>query len=236
MQTTRDLAVDLSGRPADQPRSPRKCVMILSNVRLVREGLSRSLRGRDDLIVLSEVDPRSSNSAAAEGAQPDVVVIDTHGVDIIALSASTRQAWPDAKLVAFAVAEQGTDVLACAEAGFSSYVPREGGTNELYQAIIDAVNGRVHCAPHIAAAMFFRLAEFGQSRAAATVPSILTARECEIIALSNGGCSNKEVARRLAISGATVKNHMHNIFQKLRVNGRGEAAAVMRTESYRRAP
>jgi two-component system, NarL family, nitrate/nitrite response regulator NarL len=226
MRITKDLAV---GVPAHS-RSTRKRILIASNVRLVREGLSRSLRGRDDLVVLGAVDLKSKHSAFSHHQQPDVVVIDTHGLDIVAVAAGMRLAWPGAILVAFAVAELDTDVLACAEAGFSGFVLREGGANELYRAIVDAANGRVRCAPQITAAMFGRLAEFAQNRAAAALPSVLTAREGEIIALSNKGCSNKEVARRLRISDATVKNHMHNIFQKLGVNGRGEAAAVMRTE------
>jgi two-component system nitrate/nitrite response regulator NarL len=144
-----------------------------------------------------------------------------------------RLAWPRAKLVAFAVAERDTDVLACAEAGYSGYVPREGGANELYQAIVGAINGLVRCDPRITSAMFGRLAEFGQSRTTAAVTEGLTSREAEIIALSNSGCSNKEIARRLTISDATVKNHMHNILQKLHVRRRGEAAAIMRTRIAR---
>jgi DNA-binding NarL/FixJ family response regulator len=233
MQITSDLIFGASTKSAacSQPRRHR--VVVASNVRLVREGVSKSLRGRDDLIVLDGVDLRQKDNAFAEDEKPDIAVIDTHGVDVMIIAADMRLAWPSAKLVAFAVADQQTDVLACAEAGFSGYVPREGGANELYRAIVDAVNGRVRCDPHIASAMFDRLAEFGQSRISATGPTVLTARETEVITLSNQGCSNKEIARRLTISDATVKNHMHNILQKLRVARRGEAAAIMRTEARR---
>jgi DNA-binding NarL/FixJ family response regulator len=53
----------------------------------------------------------------------------------------------------------------------------------------------------------------------------LTSRESEILALVEEGRSNKDIARQLAISSATVKNHMHNILQKLQVSRRGQAAA-----------
>ena len=53
----------------------------------------------------------------------------------------------------------------------------------------------------------------------------LTPRESEILALVKRGRSNKDIARQLAISSATVKNHMHNILQKLQVSRRGQAAA-----------
>ena len=91
-----------------------------------------------------------------------------------------------------------------------------------------AMAGRMHCAPHIAAAMFSRLAGLlREAEPPASLPP-LSARESEILALVAEGRSNKEVARRLAISAATVKNHMHNILQKLQVSRRGEAAARLR--------
>ena len=55
-----------------------------------------------------------------------------------------------------------------------------------------------------------------------------SSRESEILALVEQGRSNKEIARQLAISVATVKNHMHNILQKLQVGRRGQAAARVR--------
>jgi DNA-binding NarL/FixJ family response regulator len=56
----------------------------------------------------------------------------------------------------------------------------------------------------------------------------LSARESEILALVDQGRSNKEIARQLAISPATVKNHMHNLLQKLQVSRRGQAAVRLR--------
>ena len=82
--------------------------------------------------------------------------------------------------------------------------------------------------PHIVAAIFDYLAGFLQelNRRGSLPP--LTLRENEILALVAQGRSNKEVARELTISSATVKNHMHNILQKLRVSRRGQAVARLR--------
>jgi RNA polymerase sigma factor (sigma-70 family) len=86
----------------------------------------------------------------------------------------------------------------------------------------------MRCAPHIAAAMFNRLSDLlRQVPAHTTLPS-LTARENEIMALAEDGRSNKEIARQLRISSSTVKNHIHNVLQKLQVARRGEAVARMR--------
>ena len=65
---------------------------------------------------------------------------------------------PGAKLVAFALGETEDSVLGCAAAGFSGYVPHESGVDDLHRAVVDAMEGRMRCAPHITAAMFTRLA------------------------------------------------------------------------------
>jgi two-component system, NarL family, nitrate/nitrite response regulator NarL len=105
------------------------------------------------------------------------------------------------------------------------HVPRECGAEELHRALMGAMEGRMHCAPHIAAAMFSRLAGFLREPDAPEALPSLTPRESEILALVEQGRSNKDIARQLAISSATVKNHMHNILQKLQVSRRGQAAA-----------
>ncbi|MBV9202096.1 MAG: response regulator transcription factor [Alphaproteobacteria bacterium] len=95
---------------------------------------------------------------------------------------------------------------------------------------MDAVAGRLHCAPHIAAAMFSRLTVLLKETDPRRALPSLSARENEILALVDQGRSNKEIARQLAISAATVKNHLHNLMQKLQVTRRGEAAARLRAQ------
>src|SRR5262249_53882755 len=111
------------------------------------------------------------------------------------------------------------EVFACAAAGFVAYVPRDGDARELRRTILDALNGRTR----IAAALFGRLA--GRRDVQREQLSVLTRRENEVLSLARRGYSNKIIARDLAISPATVKNHMHSILYKLQVNGRGEAVA-----------
>jgi two-component system nitrate/nitrite response regulator NarL len=183
-----------------------------------------SLRGREGVVVADAVDVDAPGIATIADAEPDVVLVDVGERDPVALGRLIKAANPRARLVAFPLDESDDRVFACAAAGFSGYVPRESGAEELHRAVVDAIEGRMHCAPHIAAAMFSRLADFLQEPQPPPLPS-LTSRESEILALVDQGCSNKDIARRLAISSATVKNHMHNILQKLQVSRRGEAAA-----------
>src|ERR1700732_226210 len=199
-------------------------VIIASPVRLVREGMVASLRGREGVVVADAVDMDPPGMETIADAELDVVLVDVGERDPISVGRLIKAANPGAKLVAFPVDEIDDRVFACAAAGFSGYVPRESGADELHRALVDAIEGRMHCAPHIAAAMFNRLADFLQEPQPPLLPS-LTSRESEILALVDQGCSNKDIARQLAISSATVKNHMHNILQKLQVSRRGQAAA-----------
>ena len=203
-------------------------LVIASPVRLVREGLAASLHGRDGVEVIDAVSVDSHGVARIVAAAPDVVLVDLGQTDVVAAARLLKTATPAAKLVAFALDEVDADVFACAAAGFSSYVPRESGVEELHRALRDAVDGRMHCAPHIAAAMFRRLAALLRVADPRAALPLLTSRESEILALAGEGYSNKEIARRLTISCATVKNHMHSILQKLQVTRRGQAVARLR--------
>ena len=181
-------------------------LVIASPVRLVREGLGASLHDRGGVSVVDAVSLDAQGIARIAAAEPDVILVDLGQTDAVTAARLMRGACPDTKLVAFALDEIDTGVFACAAAGFSSYVPRESSAEELLRALVDAMDGRMRCAPHIAAAMFRRLADFlREARPQASLPP-LTVRESEILALAEEGRSNKEIARVLTISCATVKN------------------------------
>lgn len=216
-------------QPALAAGCPRSglVVVVASAVRLVREGLSASLRGRDGIAALHAIGLDDGWPALVARLAPEIVLVDLHGAAIAATGQVLRAACPTARLVAFALDEVDDHVFACAAAGFAGYVARDGDADDLYRTVLDTAQGRMTCAPHITAALFGRLADLLRPRGPAGGPQ-LTARESEIVGLADEGCSNKEIARRLTISTATVKNHMHNILQKLQVARRGQAAARLR--------
>jgi DNA-binding NarL/FixJ family response regulator len=87
----------------------------------------------------------------------------------------------------------------------------------------------------MAASLFRRLAVRVRPTRQPGPEATLTSRELNIIDLIDGGLSNKEIARQLKISTATVKNHVHNILDKLKVRRRGAAAALLREAAPARA-
>jgi DNA-binding NarL/FixJ family response regulator len=223
-----DRPIETASGSNDQIAPAKVRVAIVSAVRLVRESLTLNLRERDGINVIDAVGLDPQEIARIATAMPDVVLVDLGRTEPAAIGALFKVSCSKAKLVAFALAEVDEDVFACAAAGFSGYVPSDGGTDEVYRAMIGAANGRMHCAPHIAAAMFSRLSVLTQQQPARAALHSLTAREKEIMGLAEDGRSNKEIARQLRISAATVKNHIHNILQKLHVGRRGEAVARLR--------
>jgi DNA-binding NarL/FixJ family response regulator len=216
--------------PARRSHRAEPGLIIASGVRLVREGLALSLRGRTAITVLEAVDLSAGSLQLMGELVPDVVLIDVSCPDGLRLAGSIRAVCPAARLVAFSITEVDKDVFACAAAGFCGYVPREGSAEDVYQAVLDAVEGRMRCAPYIAAALFDRVARLMRTHTPAAALPQLTPREREILELVEAGWSNKEIARLLVINGSTVKNHIHSILQKLQVSRRGQAAAMLRAQ------
>jgi DNA-binding NarL/FixJ family response regulator len=129
-------------------------------------------------------------------------------------------ALPAARIVALNVPEAA--VIAWAEAGVSGLLEPGVDAAELVQAVETTAGGGTVCSPKLAAVL---LRHAGNHRPAS---ASLTAREREIAALIEQGCSNKEIAERLEIGLPTVKNHVHNILTKLKATRRGQAAAMLR--------
>jgi DNA-binding NarL/FixJ family response regulator len=137
-----------------------------------------------------------------------------------------RDAANGIKIVAFALGEVDRELIACAEAGVSAFVGRDGSHQDLLRAIDQARRGEFSVSPHQAGLLLGRIAELAETRPLS--PGKLTRREREIVPLIERGLSNKEIARQLSIETATIKNHVHNILEKMQLRSRGEVAARVR--------
>jgi DNA-binding NarL/FixJ family response regulator len=222
-----------NGRDLDNPRlvSKLQCpaapprVYLVSEVRLYREGLISSLSRQRGLFLVG-AGPRAEALSELVNLRPDVLLLDVAGCDSFTVPRQARLLLPQVRVIAFAVAAGEADVLACAEAGFCGYVAQDGSVEDLVEAVRRAVSGELVCSPRIASMLFSRLGSLSVAGAVSAAAERLTPREREIAALVSRGLPNKEVARRLGVSGATVKNHVHNILQKLNLQRRGEIAVL----------
>ena len=129
-------------------------------------------------------------------------------------------------------------ILECVEAGALGYHPIDGSLTELSANIQAVAAGKTLCSPRIASALFSRVAEYAQERHSmrrCNGPK-LTPRELEVLGHVGVELSNKEIAGRLGISVQTVKNHVHNILDKLDLDGRKNAARYARRHGMLRYP
>lgn len=198
-------------------------VLIADDHAILRAGLRALLEQRPDAEVVGEAATVDEAVALATGLRPDVVLMDLRfagsertGVD------ATREIRalvdPPAVLV---VTSYDTDheILRAVEAGASGYLLKDTPPDELWAGIVAAASGETALSPRVANRLMTRLA---------TPSSRLTPRELEVLAAVARGLSNREVARELFLSEATVKSHLVQVFDKLGVRSRTAAVAQAR--------
>jgi DNA-binding NarL/FixJ family response regulator len=157
-----------------------------------------------------------------EEHQPQVLLLDLTVTESLSISRRALQVLPTLRVVAFAVAETEANIFTCAQAGICAYVEQDGSLEDLITAVLHAMRGELVCSPRIAALLLGRVATLSQAQPKLSLGSSLTRREREIAGLVANGLANKEIARRLRLGPATIKNHVHNILQKLKVRRRSE--------------
>jgi DNA-binding NarL/FixJ family response regulator len=196
-------------------------IYITSEICLFREGISVMLARESRVDV---VGCGSGSEALAEigKLRPELALLDMTGDDCLALPRKLRGILPALRVVGVAVSGLGADVIACAEAGICGYVAQDGNVEHLIGTIMRALSGELVCPPQIQAMLFDRVATLCSGRPLRPSGPELTRREREIAAMIARGLQNKEIARRLCLGTATVKNHVHNILQKLKIQRRSE--------------
>jgi two-component system, NarL family, nitrate/nitrite response regulator NarL len=205
--------------PGLSPLLPR--VYIISETRLFREGLMAMMTREGRLKVVGH-GPCPEALQEIGNLAPDVALLDMAGRDCLVIPRQLHIILPALRIVAVAVAELETDIIACAEAGICGYVAQSGTVDDLVGALLHALTGELICSPRVAALLFGRLAALSAGHQPCRTDDGLTRRERQIAELIALGLQNKEIARRLCLGHATVKNHVHNILQKLNIERRSE--------------
>lgn len=197
-------------------------VAILSVVRLYAEGLADYLGSRGGVSIAGIARNFAEIKKLLEAKPVDVILCDTSEKETAVEVRQLASQFKDVRIVAVALAETETEITAWAEAGISGYVPRNASLPQLYTAILAAMRGEVRCSPRITG---WLLRELRRRPDRGQIGERLTCREVQTLRLISKGLSNKEIARELGISVSTVKNHVHSVLEKLRVQSRSQAAA-----------
>jgi two-component system, NarL family, nitrate/nitrite response regulator NarL len=198
----------------------------LASARVYGDGLAIALKGHDRLTVVGATIDVGSVVPLATELGADVVLMDASAAGFDVMTVIARRL-PAIRIVALGIPETEEAVISCAEAGAAGYVPRAASMTQLAAIVVALSRGEATCSPRIAASLFARLGAVAAANGS-TATRRLTRRETEILALVDRGLSNKEIARELHIEVSTVKNHIHNILDKLNARRRGEAVARLR--------
>ena len=202
-------------------------LIIVTDHRLFGECLASVLVRCGSFTVQAVVQTAEEALQQIQEHQSNIILIDVHlpHTMVLALTQQLTREFPHVRVLLLGVTEAETEIQAYVEAGAGGYVLKNTPFHELQSVIELVTRGETMCSPHIAHAMFARLSELAQTSASSMThePVILSDRELEILQLIAEGWSNRQIADHLYLSPHTVKNHVHNILKKMRVQRRLEA-------------
>jgi len=199
--------------------------IIVSDVRLYREGLAAALRKDGRVEVVCTAEDAEEALAAVARHLPSTALLDVQLTGATKTIRTLVKRFPTLKVVVLGLSEAERDVVMFAEAGIAGYISRGGSLEELVRTMTDARQEKFGCSQRVAAALLKRVHRLATAPLPATAS--LTPREQQIGELLREGLTNKEISKRLCIEVATVKNHVHNVLDKLGAGSRGEAAAMI---------
>ncbi|HZQ28836.1 MAG TPA: response regulator transcription factor [Acidimicrobiales bacterium] len=193
-------------------------VMLADDHVLVREGLVKLLGNTADLEVVGAAGNGAEAVGMARAAQPDVILMDISMPVVDGIEATRRilLEQPEARVVILTSFSERERILDAIDAGAVGYLLKDSEPEELVKGVRAAARGESPLAAKAATAVL-------GARARASSPE-LTAREREVLTLVAGGMANKLIARDLGISEKTVKAHLTNVFQRIGVQDRTQAA------------
>ena len=198
----------------------RVSVLIADDHPVVRTGIRGMLDGQPDFEVVGEAVNGEEAVELAERLNPGVILMDLRmpGTGGVAATARIRKANPEARVLVLTTSDSGADILRAVEAGATGYVLKDAPREELYGAVRAAAAGKPLLAPDVAAHIVERVRWPSEEG--------LSGREVEVLELVARGKGNKEIARSLWISEATVKSHLLHVYEKLGAADRASAVAA----------
>jgi DNA-binding NarL/FixJ family response regulator len=205
-------------------------VLISDDHPLVREGLRRLLGLENDLEIVGEAGDGESTVALVEKLDPDIVLLDLRmpGMDGFGALQRIQKLGKRPKVIVLTASEDKNEFVQAMKMGCSGIVLKQTASELIVKSIRRVHAGEIWLDSNTTAAVMRQFAApsdgAAQSSLRPRARSPLSQRECEIVALVAQGYKNKEMAEKMFISEQTVKNHLHNIFDKLGVSDRLELA------------
>lgn len=198
-------------------------ILIADDHSMVREGLKQLIELEDDIVVVAQAGDGKEAIEKIIQFQPDVVLLDINmpvmnGLDVIKQLKADKI---DANVLMLTLHNEVEYLFKAVEIGVKGYVLKDSEADVLIKAIREVYKGDSYIQPNMAAKLFKKMND--QAEKISTCDK-LTKRELEVLKLITEGMLNKEIAHILCISEKTVKNHISNIFKKIEVSDRTQAA------------
>ncbi len=196
-------------------------IIIADDHRIVREGLSYMLSDQEGIDIVGEAASGDELLEVLTEVQPDVVLLDIRMPGLTGLETLeilTRE-HPEVRVVILTMHDDATFVRRAIEAGAAGYLLKSAGPSELVRALEAVEAGKAYVQPEVTGPLLAGIA--GGDEGGALAP-----RQQEVLQLVADGLENKQIARRLQISEATVKTYLKAIFETLGARGRAEAVAI----------
>jgi two-component system nitrate/nitrite response regulator NarL len=206
-----------------EPTRSRTRIVIVSDVLLHREALTALLDRLSGVTVVGVASGPDEAVSRLRDEAGDVALL-ALGHDNVEAARKLLAAAPDARVCVIGAPERPEHVIELAEAGVLGFLTREQSLSELSSTIESVSCSELACPPWIATLLVRRVQALAADRPGPT--NRLTAREAAIVELIAEGLSNREIGERLHIELTTVKNHVHNILEKLGARTRAEAVAL----------
>lgn len=206
-------------------------VMLVEDHALMRRTLGEIISTTEDIQVVAEASDGRSAVDKALAARPDVILMDIDLPEASGIQA-TREitAWlPQTRVVMLTVSSAEEDLYESLRAGAAGYITKDAGREEIIEAIRQGYEGVLPLTAPMAHRVLAHFRGLEQAPGEATLDD-LTGREKEVLTLLARGLRDKEIARQLMISPATVKKHVEHILKKLNVRTRAEATARLSAE------
>lgn len=198
-------------------------LMIADDHSMIREGLKQLLELEGEFEVIEEAKDGEECIEKLKKIIPDVLLLDINlpkknGLQVLE---EIRKEKKNYKILILTVHNEVEYLMKAVEAGTNGYLLKDSESSELKKAINHIVNGQDYIQPTLIPALNAKMIEKDSD---AVMLESLTKREIEVLKLLTVGMYNKEVAEKLSISERTVKNHVSNIFKKINVTDRTQAA------------
>lgn len=197
--------------------------MIVDNHSMVREGLKKLLEYDGDIEVIGEANDGLECLDFLEKVVPQVVLLDIdmpkmNGLEVLQ---KIKEKKIEVKVIILTVHNEIEYLIKAVNIGIDGYMIKDSESSELRKAIFHVIDGETYIQPSLIPLLKSRILERDKDEIKIEK---LTKRELEILKLLSIGLYNKEIGEKLNISERTVKNHVSNIFRKIDVTDRTQAA------------